>query len=108
MDARLPNADDVAHKVPKRREQRDKQVPGLRLRIGKRRSTWILICRMHGGHASRHTIGHYPAMSVKEARTEALRVKAALAAGKDPSVRAIRTHKPRRLCGSLFHRLSAT
>ena len=48
MDARLPNADDVAHKVPKRREQRDKQVPGLRLRIGKRQRTWVLICRMHG------------------------------------------------------------
>jgi integrase len=90
MDARLPNADDVAHKLPKRREQRDKQVPGLRLRIGKRRSTWVLICRMHGGHASRYRLGHYPAMSVKEARAEALRVKAALAAGKDPAVRASR------------------
>ena len=93
MDARLPTADDVAQKRPKRREQRDKQVPGLRLRIGKRQRTWVLICRMHGGHASRHRLGHYPAMSVKEARAEALRIKAALAAGKDPSVRLLRSRQ---------------
>lgn len=91
MDARLPTADDVAQDVPKRRrEQRDARVPGLRLRIGKRRSTWVLIARLPGRHPTRYTIGHAPAMSVKEARAEALRVKAALAAGKDPAIRASR------------------
>jgi integrase len=102
MDARLPTADDVAQDVPKRREQRDARVPGLRLRIGKRQRTWVLICRMHGQHPSRHTLGHYPAMSVKEARAEALRVKAALAAGKDPTVRASRGAQTFGVCAEAY------
>ena len=86
MDARSGTSSDIAHNVPKRREVRDARVPGLRLRIGARRSTWVLICKI-GRHASRHTIGHFPAMTRAQARAEALRVKAALAAGKDPAVR---------------------
>ena len=62
---------------------------GLRLRIGARRSTWVLICKI-GRHPSRHTLGHFPAMTRAEARAEALRMKAALASGADPAVRALR------------------
>ena len=59
------------------------------LHIGARRSTWVLICKI-GRHPSRHTLGHFPAMTRAEARAEALRIKAALASGADPAVRALR------------------
>lgn len=72
MDARSGTSSDIAHNVPKRREVRDARVPGLRRRIGARRSTWVLICKI-GRHASRHTIGHFPAMTRAQARAEALR-----------------------------------
>jgi integrase len=89
MDARSGTSSDIAHRVPKRVEQKDARVPGLRLRIGARRSTWVLICKI-GRHPSRHTLGHFPAMTRAEARAEALRIKAALASGADPAVRALR------------------
>jgi integrase len=88
MDARSENAESVAHNVPKRRrELPDKQVPGLRLRIGTRSRVWVLIARLPGQHPTRHKIGDAALMTRAEARAEALRWKAALAAGKDPAVR---------------------
>jgi integrase len=87
MDARSENAESAAHNVPKRREVPDKQVPGLRLRIGKRSRVWVLIARFPGQHPTRHKIGDDALMTRSEARAEALRWKAAIAQGKDPGVR---------------------
>jgi integrase len=79
-----------AQERPKRVEQRDNRVPGLRLRIGARRSTWVLICRLHGRRPSRHTLGHFPIMTRAQARSRALEIKAAIASGRDPLLRPVR------------------
>jgi integrase len=61
------------------------------LRIGARRSTWVLICRVNGRRRpSRHTLGHFPIMTRAQARSRALEIKAAIASGRDPLLRPVR------------------
>jgi integrase len=48
----------------------DGKIPGLELQVGARRRTFSLRFR-HGGKTKRKTIGHFPKMSLKEARAAA-------------------------------------
>src|SRR5262245_33850775 len=87
MDARVPSPVD-AQKMP-RKEVADKRVAGLRLRIGRRVSSWIVVARV-GKFTSRHVLGHAPPMTRAEARQAALTFKLALLEGRDPRVRPLR------------------
>jgi hypothetical protein len=46
----------------------DENLPGFGIRVGKNRKTWIV---MRGQIRQRVRIGHYPAMSLADARKEA-------------------------------------
>src|SRR3569832_1910023 len=46
----------------------DDATPGFGIRVGKRAKTWTV---MRGVHRDRMTLGHYPALSLSDARTVA-------------------------------------
>jgi hypothetical protein len=77
----------------KQYEVRDSEVRGLAIRVNRTSKSWILIGRFGRRHSIRYKLGSYPGMSLKEARAEALRVKSALTAGKDPMVRSLRNEQ---------------
>jgi integrase len=58
----------------------------LALRVNRTSKTWVLIGRFGSRNATRRKLGEYPAMSLREARAEAMRWRALLAQGKDPAV----------------------
>jgi len=67
-----------------RTETWDKLSPGLAIRVGLRRKTWVLMHR-HRGHKRRLTLGHFPAMKVAEARATAAAWREMLDQGRDPA-----------------------
>jgi integrase len=59
--------------------------PGFGVRVaGGGRKTWIAMYR-HNGRLRRHSLGTYPALSLADARDEALQTMARVATGKDPA-----------------------
>lgn len=51
----------------------DQRTPDFGIRVGKRRRSWIIV---RGAGRVKETFGHYPALSLSEARTEAKRLLA--------------------------------
>jgi len=62
----------------------DNATPGFGIRVGKRTKTWTI---MRGVYRDRVTLGHYPALSLADARAEAKRL---LAAAIEPAPKQIR------------------
>src|SRR5262245_41772184 len=63
----------------------DREVKGLRLRVGARTASWTFFKenRIHGTRsATCKLLGHFPALSVAEARKEALQIAGEIAAGR--------------------------
>ena len=66
----------------------DSRVPGLQVRVGKRRTTWVYFQqrRVHGKRETTYKrLGFWPATDVKEARKQALIVAGRVAATSRPS-----------------------
>lgn len=63
----------------------DATLPAFGLRVGDRRKTWFLIYRF-GGKQKRLTLGHYPALSLAEARAKAGEALALIDQGADPAI----------------------
>lgn len=62
----------------------DASFPAFGLRVGGRRKTWFIIYR-YGGKQKRHTIGHFPTLSLSDARTAAGKALEKLDEGIDPA-----------------------
>ena len=68
----------------------DTYMPGFGVRIGRQgRATFFVMYRVHGKQR-RHTIGHYPALLLADARTLASQYLASAASGIDPVLEAQR------------------
>ncbi len=64
----------------------DEKLGGLVLRITKRgRKTWVVRYRASDGRQPRFTLGTYPALTLSDARTEALKILAQTHGGGDPA-----------------------
>ncbi len=64
----------------------DAKVPGLQLRVThKGVKTFFSRRRIKGGPSERVTLGRYPAVSVKQAQTEAAKINASIALGGSPA-----------------------
>lgn len=48
--------------------------PGLHLRVGASKRSWMYEKRVHGGEKRKHTLGTWPSMSLAEARAVALEI----------------------------------
>jgi integrase len=82
----------------------DASLPGLGLRVGKSRRTWVLRFRA-GGRNPRHTLGHFPAMSLADARKAAGKASERIDAGSQPAAPAAHPRSPDALTlGSLIDR----
>ena len=64
----------------KRQDIWDAACPGLYIRIGKNRKTFNLTYRVGGGRRIIQWLGTYPAMSLADARTQALAIREQIAA----------------------------
>src|SRR3569832_1597531 len=62
----------------------DDATPGFGIRVGKRAKTWTVL---RGVHRDRMTLGHYPALSLSDARTEARKL---LAVAIEPTAKPVR------------------
>jgi integrase len=70
-----------------RYEVADITTPNLFIRVGKKKKVFIYVARVAGAKApTRRTIGHFPLMSIDEAREIALQWSVELAKGLDPKV----------------------
>jgi integrase len=70
----------------KRLEIFDEKISGLVLRVSKQgRKTWVVRYRAANGRQPRFTLGTYPALTLSDARAEALKILAQTHAGIDPS-----------------------
>ena len=65
---RIHLTDIVVQRLQKAGTYYDETLPGFGIRVGKNRKTWIV---MRGQIRQRVRIGHYPAMSLADARKEA-------------------------------------
>lgn len=64
----------------------DLEARGLNVRVNDRGDkTFVLIARFGGGHPTRRMIGHYPSMSLAEARDEARQWRTMIKEGKIPA-----------------------
>jgi integrase len=66
-------------------EYRDTAVMGLTLRVGKSGRRFFQLRYVHQGRKHALALGEFPAVSVDQARAQALAAKARLAAGEDPA-----------------------
>ncbi|QCO05423.1 tyrosine-type recombinase/integrase [Azospirillum argentinense] len=71
----------------------DASLPAFGLRVGDRRKTWFVIYRF-GGKQKRLTLGHYPALSLGDARIAAGKALDAVDAGRDPAAERETSAKP--------------
>jgi len=74
-----------------RRERRqlelcDEREPGLRIRAGTRRVTWVVIARLQNGKRSRVRVGTWPAMGIAAARSAAHGTREKVLQGADPNL----------------------
>src|SRR5215472_9112515 len=87
---------------PKQRDVRDTQVKWLALRVNRTSKVWVYRGRINGGRGTRHRLGEYPAMGLAEARAEALRWRAEIAAGRDPAKPKPTVHRFSDVCEAFF------
>lgn len=66
--------------------------PGLQLRVGQRKASWVFEKRVRGGPKRKHTLGAWPDMSLAKARTAALEIESESIRGID---RIANAHKAR-------------
>jgi integrase len=64
----------------------DAGAPGLALKIGKRRKSWVVRYRPVPGREREVTIGHYPELGIAEARRRAREIRSRALDGGDPLV----------------------
>ncbi|MEL7029901.1 MAG: integrase arm-type DNA-binding domain-containing protein, partial [Pseudomonadota bacterium] len=57
--------------------------PGLLLRVGQRKSSWVFEKRVKGGPKRKHTLGAWPDMRLAEARAAAAEIEAEAVRGQD-------------------------
>lgn len=67
-----------------RAEYRDQNTPGLWLRVGESTCTWFLLYKARG-KTQRVKIGTYPAVSLADARKEAVRLRSEIYSGGNPA-----------------------
>jgi integrase len=88
----LPKATSTFHKLPavdgRQTDYKDasgSRVPGLMLRVSPKAKTWVLTARLPGvKNPSRIKLGELAEMTLTDARSSALELKAQLRAGHDP------------------------
>jgi integrase len=98
MPSRCPALTDRAIRALEPRERRyqvaDTEVTGLALRVSRTKKTWVMVARF-GRHPTRRRLGHFPEMTLAQARDEARKWRVSLSNGKDPTVERARERRRR-------------